>query len=272
MKGYLLLCFLLVPSSWLTWFISTPHPLSTSAAHNSRHHVSLDLVCSQRYFKGKHWLPLKHTWWTRAGQKKAPSAEGTESHKCCQLTALTSEALSLRGTTSGNVTSVCTQGFPVKFINGKEHRRPRPQAARERWGENSLPKRWCRAAQQKELAHLWAAHSLQTLNEMCGVQGEFLWSSMQLQRHSSLNLRELIRIIYVPLQHDVWWSCCGERKACLRENAIIYPKQIQMWNLVYTFSEILQSSVTKSMDLIHNTVHTVSCSACCSVAKYEARK
>lgn len=28
----------------------------------------------------------------------------------------------------------------------------------------------------------------------------------------------------------------------------------------------------KSVDLIHNAVHTVSCSACCPVAKYEARK
>lgn len=37
---------------------------------------------------------------------------------------------------------------------------------------------------------------------MCGVHGEFLLSPMQLQRHSSLNLRELIRIIYVPLQRD----------------------------------------------------------------------
>jgi len=35
-----------------------------------------------------------------------------------------------------------------------------------------------------------------------------------------------------------------ERKASLRENAIIYSKQIQIWNLVYTYSEMLQSSVT----------------------------
>lgn len=56
------------------------------------------------------------------------------------------------------IPSVCNQGSPVPFINGKKHARQRPQAAREReeLGGGGKPdsKKQCRAALQMELARM----------------------------------------------------------------------------------------------------------------------
>lgn len=95
--------------------------MSTSAAHNSHQqfHISLSFLCSQTCFKGKHGRLLKHARWTHAGQKKYHLQRAQNHVKCCQLTALTSKALFLICTTSGNVTSGCAQGFPVTSKNGK---------------------------------------------------------------------------------------------------------------------------------------------------------
>lgn len=68
-------------------------------------------------------IPQRQMWATpetcvmnMCWSEKTSPAKGIESHKWCQLTALTCKAVLLRCTTSDNVSS----GFPVTFINGKE--------------------------------------------------------------------------------------------------------------------------------------------------------
>lgn len=94
-------------------------------------------------------------------------------------------------------------------------------------------------------------------SEMCRVHGEFLWSPTQLQRHSSLNLRQLIRIIYVPLQHDAWWSCCVERKKSLawEKKCLYFPKENTTLKLsIYFFRDV---SVICRGSHLHYSVHIV---------------
>lgn len=92
--------------------ISCPQ-LPPGVPHFSQFSVFSDMLQRQT------WATLEtctmNTCWT----EKISPAEGTEPRKCCQLTALTSKALFLICTTSGNVTSGCAQGFPVTSKNGK---------------------------------------------------------------------------------------------------------------------------------------------------------
>ena len=172
--------------------------------------------------------------------------------------------------------SICIPGSPVTFINGKKHGRQRPQAARER-GTGVKSPHWqtvqsCSAnGVGTYVSCSWLANT--GGSELCGVHGEFLLSPMQLQRHSSLNLRELIRVIYVSLQHGAWWSRCGERKEKLAWEKM--PLSTQSKYKSGTWCILIQrcyNRQSRSVWIWSIVLCAVSCSACCPVAKYEARK
>lgn len=77
--------------------ISCPQ-LPPAVPHSSQFSVLSEVL--QRQTRVTLETRIMNTCW----REKTPPPEGTESHKWCHLTALTSEALSLRFTTSGNVT------------------------------------------------------------------------------------------------------------------------------------------------------------------------